>query len=38
MIHPARKDTLAREFGGFGVKEFCAAYRTTNPERQITEA
>lgn len=29
MIHPARQDTLAKEFRGFGGKEFCAAYRTT---------
>ena len=29
MIHPARQDTLAKEYRGFGVKEFCAAYRTT---------
>lgn len=29
MIHPARQDTLVKEFRGFGVKEFCTAYRTT---------
>ena len=29
MIHPARQDFLQKEHRGFGVKEFCNAYRTT---------
>jgi len=29
LIHPARQDTLAKEYRGFGVKQFCTTYRTT---------
>lgn len=38
IIHPARQDTLAKEFRDFGVIQFCAAYRTTKTyeDMQIT--
>jgi hypothetical protein len=29
LVHAARKDTLAKEFRGFGQEQFCKAYQTT---------
>ena len=40
LIHPARKDILEKEGRGFGVVQFCNAYRTTNTYEnlQITKS
>lgn len=29
LVHAARKDTLAKDFRGFGLEQFCKAYQTT---------